>query len=245
MTALYTKTASKTTSNRYKHIDSEKILEIFTGQGFGLDNYSEAGTRKLENVGYQRHLLQFSREDLLTGDGEKLQLLVTNSHDGRSSLCFDVGIFRFACANGLVVGNTAFSSRVRHTGDVDSSIDMTIKDLLERIPLVAESIVRLKEKQIDDATRGYLAYEAAKLRLAEDRFGDVFLPNPIRLEDRGTDLWTFYNVLQESLIRGGLKYTKPNGDLSKLRKVSSIRTNTEVNKGLWNLVLDFAEGVAA
>lgn len=233
--ALSSKESSKEVGARYRHIDSENILGVFRDHGFNFDQYSEANPRKLERRGYQRHLMKFTRDDLNTGNGEKLELLVTNSHDGTSSLRFDVGVFRFACANGLVVGDTAFSERIRHVGDVESKISETIESMVKRLPLVAARIEKYKGINIDNDVVISMLGESLKLR-GIDATASVYVPGPRRQEDKGSDLWTFYNILQESLIKGGLYIHTPEQPRGrKLRALKSNKSIIEVNKGLWNI----------
>ncbi len=61
-----------------------------------------------------------------------------------------------------------------------------------------------------------------------------------RSADLSNDLWTVYNRVQESLIRGGLRYVDKDGDFKTLRKISSIDSVSKVNKELWNLAKGFA-----
>ena len=81
-----------------------------------------------------------------------------------------------------------------------------------------------------------------------------------RGHDASNDLYTFYNRVQESIIRGGIQYTKevaqfnedkspilgPNGETvfklksNTTREVKDFKRNIELNKALWNEALKLA-----
>ena len=60
-----------------------------------------------------------------------------------------------------------------------------------------------------------------------------------RREDAGNDLWRTLNVVQENMIRGGLKdYSrrKENGkQFVRTRAIAGIDENVKLNKALWHL----------
>ena len=60
-----------------------------------------------------------------------------------------------------------------------------------------------------------------------------------RAGDVGTDLWTVFNRLQESLIRGGFQYTSVNSNnvvrTVGRRAVKSIDAQVKLNRALWNI----------
>ena len=47
---------------------------------------------------------------------------------------------------------------------------------------------------------------------------------PRRTEDEGQDAWSTFNVVQENLLRGGLRYVTEQGRNRSVRGISSIRT---------------------
>lgn len=62
-----------------------------------------------------------------------------------------------------------------------------------------------------------------------------------RFEDRDPSLWTTFNVVQENLIRGGLKGVGSTGRNMTTRAVASVHENVKLNKALWNLTQKMAE----
>ena len=54
-----------------------------------------------------------------------------------------------------------------------------------------------------------------------------------RPADERDDLWTVYNVLQENLIRGGVRYRSASGRELRSRGIRAIRDDVRINSRLW------------
>ena len=63
---------------------------------------------------------------------------------------------------------------------------------------------------------------------------------PKRREDVGQDLWKTFNVLQENLVRGGVRAQNTNGRRMRTRAVIGVDAGVRLNRELWAL----AEGMA-
>lgn len=61
-----------------------------------------------------------------------------------------------------------------------------------------------------------------------------------READSGNNLWTFFNLVQEKLIRGGVPYMTNKGYKTSTY-VRSIDKNSELNKDLWNLTKQYEQ----
>jgi hypothetical protein len=66
-----------------------------------------------------------------------------------------------------------------------------------------------------------------------------------RYDDKGHDLWSVYNVVQENIIKGGVQGQKlgSNGRIrrQKTRAVKAIDRDVKLNKALWLLTEKMAE----
>jgi len=215
-------------------------MDVFTANGLQVLGQSHANPRNKDKIGFQKHLLAFTNADLNLGT-EQLQILFTNSHDGTTGCRLDLGAFRFVCANGLVSGDVESSMSIRHTGSVIDKLDSAIKYQLDRLPKIAANISRFKGIELSDEQAWGFALDAAKLKDANAVQAYVRFR---RLEDTSRDLWTFFNAVQESLIRGGLRYRTEEGEFKSTRKVSAVSTVMTLNKQIWNLADEFASKVA-
>jgi hypothetical protein len=66
-----------------------------------------------------------------------------------------------------------------------------------------------------------------------------------RYDDKGNDLWTTFNVVQENTMRGGLKGISRGGDgrlrRTTTRSVKGLDRNIRQNQALWFLTEKMAE----
>ena len=65
------------------------------------------------------------------------------------------------------------------------------------------------------------------------------LLNPTRDEDKGNDLWSVFNVVQEKIIDGDFAY-KVAGKLRKARQIKNFKQDQKINKELFDVALEFA-----
>jgi hypothetical protein len=66
------------------------------------------------------------------------------------------------------------------------------------------------------------------------------LLKPTRREDRGTDLWSVFNVVQEKIIDGDFTY-QTGSKTRKARRIKNFSQDLKVNKQLFELALEFAQ----
>lgn len=256
--AVLTQSQGFNVSERYSPIKTQEIVDRFVSHGFAVESISVAKPRKASKETYQKHLIRLSHPEMvLRGVGDsRPEIVLINSHDASTSLKMMIGIYRLVCSNGLIVGKTFEGVSIRHVGDVLPKIDKGISDLTERLPLVAESINRLQGKVLTDSEALSFADQASKLILPESTIS-VNLDSALRVKRQGDasqDLWTVYNRLQETLLRGGLRFVTRNetkddqGNVIDVsirnntsRPVRSIDRQVSINRDLWSL----AESLAA
>jgi len=243
-------------SKKYNFINSQDIINQIVGNGFEHITTSFANTRKASKKGFQKHIMIFEHPKFLVDEGNKLQLLVTNAHDGSSSLKFNLGVFRTVCANGLVVGDSFHEVRILHSGINRSIYTTVLDDILKQSGNYVEMIRKMRSIQLTSKQMVELKDVAAKLRFRDiGKLKEVssfqFLDFK-RNEDSGTDLWTVFNVVQEKMIRGGIKYTYTKDEIRDNKVISITKNSTtraiknfkqveQLNKQLWNI----AEKLAA
>jgi hypothetical protein len=243
-------TKLETLSSKYETIRSKDVLRELELKGFVLDDVIKLKTKKAERQGKQKHRMLLSHPDLLATnhDDGKIQLLVTNSYDGTSSLIFQVGFFRYVCANGLVFGNSFHDIKIKHIGKgIQKQIDDAIVEIVAQAKKLNSVITNLKNTKLTLGQVVELEKRAVSLRLAEDKQKDLVAVNinTLREEDRGLDLFTVYNKVQEAVIRGNAIVTLVNADnqvnTRKLREVKSIDSTTNLNVKLFNIVEEYMQ----
>lgn len=224
-------------SDKYKVVATREIAARFKELGFVVDEYMEARVRKVDRIGYQKHMVRLSNPSLVSAHNDiKLQLLVTNSHDGSTSFKMQLGFYRFVCSNGLIVGETFESVRLRHTGGIVEEIDEAIERIVAQTNRLDVLISKMKTKEMSPIESARFIEEAIKLRNLK---GVTEFP-VLRPEDMGSDLFTLYNRVQEMLVNGGVTYRNQRDRTRRLRGVGNIAALTKINEQLFDLATRYA-----
>jgi Domain of unknown function (DUF932) len=242
-------------TERYKHIQTSDIVEKFASMGYKVTATSQVKTRKIEKQGFQKHLLRFANENqsLVNVMDSRPEIVLINSHDGSTGYELMLGIYRLVCANGLIVGNTFGGVRFRHSGDdVMSRVEKAVEEIQTEIPRISAKINEFSAIQMNESKQKEYAEQAVKLIVPKTGY-NVSLDSALtvrRSADQENNLWTVYNRLQESLLRGGISYNTRNvnpltNEISIRnatgRAVKGIGRNIEINRSLWDLTEEFAK----
>lgn len=240
-------------SDRYEFIPTWNVLQAMQEKGFVIVSAQQARTRIPGKRDFTKHLLRLRpRDDVskraVVGD-TVFELLLKNSHDGSSLYELMGGMFRFVCANGMVVGDHLLTPiKVQHTGRVSEQVIEASYSVIEEAPKVINHVEEWKRLLLSPQEQRLFATEAAKLRF--ERASESELPvsadqllHPRRVDDRGSDLWSVFNRVQENCIKGGMQGTTRNSRgiqvQRSVRQVRGIDQDLRLNKGLWSL----AEGM--
>ena len=246
-TVFQTKPSSEV-SKHYTHIPTIDVVNDMRKLGWDVVDCKQVAARKKSTRGFQKHLVVFRNNDVVINgaDGDTVypQILLTNSHDGKNSFQFTAGLFRMICENGLVVSTTQFEDvRLRHMGYTFEELKVQIHEMVERLPLTVESMNKMKQTQLDEKQALELAKNALTTRFKKDELKRITIDlkqliTPTRDEDKGKDLWSVFNVIQERIIEGDFEYASGT-KLRKARKIKNFKQDQKVNKELFDMALEF------
>lgn len=245
--SIFTPTAAHNVSDKYTHIPTSNVIDDMDLLGWKVVDAKEVKARK--GIGFQKHLLVFRNEDVVINgaDGDTVfpQILLTNSHDGKNSFTFTAGLFRMICENGLVISTEQFEDvKMRHMGYTFEELQEQIKGMVERLPLTVESMNKMKQIEMSQEAAIEFAQKAIATRFNEDEINNISvdinqLLIPTREEDKGNDLWSVFNVVQEKILEGDFNYTF-GVKIRKARKIKNFNQDLKINKELFNLALEYA-----
>jgi hypothetical protein len=240
-------------SSRYTFIPTIQVVEKMRSEGFAPVAAVQSRTRIEGRGDFTKHLIRF--RDFRNGDAPAIrslgqiypELVLTNSHDGKSAYKLDAGLFRLICLNGMVVSaGTVEQMNVRHSGSADGIIDATY-ELVDQFPRVLDSVEQFAQLRLTAPQQNAFATAALQLRY-EDGEAPVSAESviaPRRPEDRERTLWNTFNAAQESLTAGGLHGRNPETRRRlTTRPVVGITENTKLNKALWTLAEEMRKLVA-
>lgn len=244
--SIFTTTGSPSTSDKYAHISTEKIIDDMELLGWKVVDAKQVRARK--SVGFQKHLVIFRNPEIVIdgADGDTVfpQILLTNSHDGKNAFTFTAGLFRMICENGLVVCNQEFENlKIRHYGYDFEELEKTINAMVEKLPLTVESMNRFKTTVLNSNQMLDFAKRALNSRFTESELENITIDlndllAPSREEDKGNDMWSVFNTVQEKLTHGLFNYGYGSKN-RKARKIKNFNKDMELNNKLYQLANEF------
>ena len=236
-------------SDRYTFVPTVRIVDGLREQDWVPVAVEEQRIRNELRRGFQKHMLRFRRaEQMATLDEWNVELVLLNSHDRGCAYQLHAGIYRRICSNGLVISEGSFEAiRFRHSKlETDEVVRASFR-LLDFVPKVGELVNRFRARELDFQESLDLAHHAMLLRYSGSSESPVdaeTLLKPRRDADVGTDLWRTMNRLQENLVQGGLSdfHRDRRGRLRSVRALRGIDSKVSLNKGLWGLAEQLANG---
>ena len=236
--SVFTDHAAPSTTQRYTHLPTSVVVQDMMDLGWQVVKAQEIKARK--NKGYQKHLVVFRHPDIMikgqNGDDAYPQLLLTNSHDGKSAFHFRVGIYRLVCSNGLVVADAEFSNMViRHFGYTFEQLQTSITGVINGLPNLVNKINLFKSTILSQTQLNEFARKAIDFRGKSDINIENLL-TPVRDQDTGSDLWSTFNRVQEKLIGGNFKYGRKN---RQARSIKNFQQDIKINEQLFELAASY------
>ena len=237
--SIFAAAAHASRSERYTYIPTSTVLDGLRKEGFQPFMVAQTRVRDDSKREHTKHMLRLRHASQIN-DAEANEVILLNSHDGTSSYQMLSGLFRYACSNGLVCGETFADIRVPHKGKIVDEVITGAFEVLDGFDLVRESRDNMREVKLDAAESDIFARAALALKYEPS---DITPPpitesqvlRPRRAADSAPDLWSTFNVLQENIVRGGLPARTKNGRRQSTRPVEGLDTNVKLNRALWML----------
>lgn len=243
--SIFAQTPSPSVSQKYQFIKTSDVLETLHDLGWVTRQMGEVKARKPHTKGFQKHLIRLTNpESKLVEVGDEIpELVLTNSHNGKNSFSFRIGIYRLVCSNGLVIPTEEFTNiTIKHVGNMAAQIREVVEKMSSSFGLIYSDVRRMKKRELSPLEISRFAAESSKIRnLNSQESLSSNLENILavqRPEDEGNDLWRVYNRIQENLMEGNFEILTKRGR----RKGSSIRSidkGIKINEDLWNLAKSY------
>lgn len=253
--SIFADNAHPDKSDRYSFLRTANVVDGMREAGFLPFSARQSVARSSGGQLYARHEVRFRHVDTMKRltkvhtpgihmfldplQAEEFdEIALINSHDGSTPFELYRAVFRVRCTNGLVVSvGGGENVRIRHAGNI---LDNVIEGAT-RIVEDTDMIVGLREgmKAITMERDEQHAFAEAALQL---RYGDA---SPVtadsilqarRQEDTLPSLWNVFNVVQENMVKGGVRgHTINTGRRMTTRGISGITQDIAVNRMLWSL----------
>ena len=235
-------------SDKYSFVPTDKVIDLLEKEGWNLQKARQV-TSRTWNPETAKHPLTFahermSRADLAVGDSVP-RLDMINAHNGLGTYKLLAGIFRFVCSNGLIVSERDFGHvKLRHIGFSEEDVIKASQAVIENVSKLSEVVDEWQGLDMNMGQIRSFGEEAAALRWDGDTATEMAenLIRPRREQDKRSDLWTVFNVVQENLMKGGFS----NSDTGRrARPVKNIDKTVTYNQGVWELASNRAATLSA
>ena len=232
-------------SKRYNVISTIDVVQSFEQYGFETTSVDSSNART--KGGFQQHMVRMKSDHKMVG-GLRPEVIIHNSYDGTKALNIRVGLFRFVCANGIVVGeNLVPNFKIMHSNsNWQELLNGFIDTYDEKYHLQQEWIKSMEDYQMGLDEAYHMAEQTLKFRHSDERIKmDVVDPLELliirRKEDRGGSAWHRFNTIQESLVNGYFHKYDNQGDIRKAKVMTNIeeliRMNTELSDTFGEIIV--------
>jgi hypothetical protein len=223
----------------YVFLSTAQAHAVLADFGFFESRYKQS-----RGQGYQKHVSIFERETDGDEDG-RFNLMLLNSHNGTSSLRLEAGYFRVLCENQLVHGKVGV--RIPHRGQALDRFAEAIPLVLQQMQAFKETKALLRDKVLDGDAQLQLADFALQVRgvVGFDSDDVSFMRNlqnvltSRRSADRGPSAWHRFNVVQENIIKGGVRLFQGE-HYRMLRPITAAERLLDINHRLTQKAVELA-----
>ena len=148
------------------------------------------------------------------------------------------------CENGLVVSTNEFEKvAIRHMGYDFDELQVQINEMVERLPLTVESMNNMIDTKMTQNSIVKFAKDMLAVRFPEDELRRITIDmdefiTPVRPEDKGDDLWSVFNLIQEKIIEGDFDYTVGTKH-RKARQIKNFKQDMDLNSKMFDVALEY------
>lgn len=246
----YATTPKPGVSAKYSFLPTSRIIEDMDTLGWKVCSAKGGKYRNGVNAEFGNHVIKFFHPEIFirdaAGDIEAYpNVVVMNSHTGRGSFKFEMGIFRLVCENGLIIKDKDMGGfQLRHSGYSFEELQKTLGEAVDRLPEVVGRINTFSQVIMSQEQQHEFAQKAFQLRAGEERLlsqADLqAMLAPRRTQDQGDSLWQVLNRVQEGVMSGGFMAIGAQGKLRRVKGIRNIQKDLQLNQAIWELGSTFA-----
>ena len=222
-------------SNKYSFVPTFELIEKFN-----LEGWEVSSARQVGKGSFAKHEVRMRNGGMPNVGDTLAEAIITNSHNGLSTLKFDTGLFRLVCSNGLTVPTSvAESVAIRHSNIDLGEVRKITDQFADRLPIIERSVSKMENTFLSDVQTIDLLQKSALLRWNQTsvpvsiNFDELLVPE--READMGNSVWKTFNVIQEKFVRGGVSYRTPKGRAMSMKQLKDFQVINKINTGLWEL----------
>lgn len=259
--AIFAEQPHESRSEKFIHIPTDQMLDALIKEGFFPTAVTVGGSKDEHKRAFTKHQIRLRRPEhfnIAKRPGAKVgdtlpEVVLQNGHDGTSAYLMELGLFRLACLNGMIVQDKQIGAvKVPHRGDALSKVIEGSYEVLREATYALDAAENMAHVELSRDEQKVFAMSIAALRF-EDAIPADIERDPMRMiearrrSDAGMDLWSTFNRAQENVIRGGISFEQIRFNEQNQRQtiqqttrpVQSVDGDARLNRAMWVL----AEGM--
>jgi hypothetical protein len=235
-----------TKSDRFQAIKPAMIAEVLNDHGFDLVHLKTGKAKSADRADFQTTIARYRSRDGFAIDGLGFDIIFKVPHL-YGSLQGVLGLFRGTCANQLNVGTHFENVKVKHLGNPQSELDALIPKLVAQRDQLVETVKLMQARDVTPSELVALAQKVASIRLdGVDNIVKIETSDLLKVrrqDDAKNDLFSCLNVIQENVLRYGLRYqinsvdqngtTQIRNQTARKIREESVRA-IDVNASIWD-----------
>jgi len=237
---LYTTIPHEDASDKYSLISSIDVINELKKHNWLVSSVQVSSVKHESRENKQVHLVRLRHfDDFLEEKESAVEIIFFNSFDRSKAFQISIGLYRFCCQNGLVLGDTYDSHTLRHIGNLENNLDDIISQITEFKPHLEKKVKQLSSLMLSNEEMETFARLSVPLKFAphlEVESKQLLVPQ--RAEDmEDTSIYTILNIIQENLIRSNnvVGINKETGRRFSSKEITSLKKDYDINVGLFNL----------
>jgi hypothetical protein len=221
----------------YKFLNTAELIQPILDSGFNIRSMQQSNSRDKNSAS---HAIRLINHDLRVNDSN-LEIVILNSHNGRSALKLYGGVYRSVCENGLLIGSDIMPrARILHSGrnDIDivtsyvtSYIDATVK--------AVDTLEKWSHIEVPHSTQRQIITKIGEVLDDKRLMVDNTILTPRLNADKNDDLWSFFNRIQHNLLNGKFMYINGKEEVKNARKIRALDRQTNVNEAIYGVCNEF------
>lgn len=223
-------------SGRYSFIPTTNLIERLRQTGWFP--VSARQSHRAADVRHTTHMITFRQPNPeITIGGAAAQVILTNNHMGLRRATLLAGFIKWACSNGLMVSAGVAETKANkiHIDNANLDFEQAFETAMYQLDTAVAQIAAWQKTELNFVQELDFASKAVLMKNNNDpvwskHFDAREFLTRRRPEDRGHDLWSVFNVVQENMLQGGVM-----GVSRITRPITQVAETMRINQGLWNL----------
>ena len=230
-------------SDRYSFISTRNVIERLNElDWFPVEAHQSS---RVWDQRHTTHMIKFRKLDArIRIDGVSPEICVFNNHAALRRISMRAGFYKWACSNGLVVSVPGMVDERFDRIHIDNAafeFEKAFVIATNRLETATDQIEEWMNIPLNFVQQNDFAAKAVLLRNHNDpiwskHFDAHEFLNRRRDADRGHDLWTVFNVVQENIMKGGVK-----GAVRDTKPITQVAEVQRINEGLWQLATEYGK----